>query len=234
MCGRFTLKSKANTLADLFQLSEVPPLEPRYNIAPTQPVAAVRQQAENGRELAMLRWGLIPSWARDPKEYSAKCINARSETVAQKPAFRSAFRDRRCLIPADGFFEWQQQGKGKKQPFYFTLPDGQPFAFAGLWEAWSGPDGDVQTCTLLTTAANEVVRPVHERMPVILDPKVFEQWLDPRLREPGVLQELLQTCRVERLTAVRVSPLVNNARNDGPECVAPLPPPSPTTFPLFF
>jgi putative SOS response-associated peptidase YedK len=199
-------------------------VEPRYNIAPTQPIAVVRQQAEgDSRELLFCRWGLVPSWARDPKEYAAKCINARAETVADKPAFRAAFRQRRCLIPADGFYEWKALGAGKKkQPFYFTLKDSQPFAFAGLWELWHRPGGDepLQTCTILTTDANATVRPVHERMPVFLDPKDYGRWLDPSRRDPGEMLELLQSYGGE-LVSYPVSTRVNAAQHDDPECIEP-------------
>jgi putative SOS response-associated peptidase YedK len=223
MCGRFTLKTKAKSLAHLFHLSEVPTLEPRYNIAPTQPVPAVRQKAEgDGRELVFLRWGLVPSWAKDPKDSAAKCINARAETVADKPTFRAAFRQRRCLIPADGFYEWKALGPGKKkQPFCFTLKNGRAVAFAGLWEGWHGADGEaLQTCTILTTEANGAVRPVHERMPVILDPRDYGPWLDPRLRAPGELLELLQSS-AGGLVSYPVSTRVNSAQHDDPGCIEP-------------
>jgi putative SOS response-associated peptidase YedK len=165
MSGRFTLTTPMPVLAELFLFPEAVPQPPRYNIAPTQAVATVRATDPNHRKLAWCRWGLIPSWAADPA-IGNRLINARAETAAEKPAFRSAFRHRRCLIPADDFFEWQKT-VGRKQPFYIKMKDGQPFAFAGLWERWEGGGEPVETCTILTTEANEVVRPVHDRMPVI-------------------------------------------------------------------
>jgi putative SOS response-associated peptidase YedK len=223
MCGRFTLTSTAEILASLFHLREVPDLPQRFNIAPTQSVAVVRPSAETGsRELVMLRWGLIPSWAADPA-IGNSLINARSETVATKPSFRSAFRQRRCLVVADGFYEWQKRPGGKKQPYYFRLGDGRPFAFAGLWERWQKGEEPVESCTLLTTTANATVRPVHERMPVILQPAAYDQWLDSRGQKAEEVLPLLQPYAGADLTAYPVGTQVNNARHNGPDCVAPLP-----------
>jgi putative SOS response-associated peptidase YedK len=219
MCGRITLRASGQAIADLFDLAEAPAMEPRYNIAPTQPVLAVREVASGtGRELVTLRWGLIPHWADDPK-IGNRLINARAESVATKPAFQDAFRKRRCLIPADGFFEWQKQA-GRKQPFYIRLKDGRPFAFAGLWDRWLSPDGEeVETCTVLTTEANEVVRPLHERMPVIVKPDDFARWLDTQSQVPERVQPLLRSYPAGEMTAYPVSPVVNNPRNDSPKCV---------------
>src|SRR5579859_1832017 len=177
MCGRFTLRASPAAVQEAFQLDEEPRIEPRYNIAPTQHVFAVR--SEQGKpEPVFFRWGLIPSWAKDPK-IAYTLINARSETAAEKPSFRAAFKARRCLIPADGFYEWLKEGKAKK-PMRFTLRDEQLFAFAGLWERWMSPQGPaVQTFTILTTGSNELIRPLHERMPVILDPVRYLDWLNP-------------------------------------------------------
>lgn len=220
MCGRFTLAVPAEQVASQFQLPQVPELAPRYNIAPTQQVAAVRA-GDAGRELAMLRWGLIPSWAKDAS-IGAKLINARSETAAEKPSFRSAMRQRRCLIPADGFYEWQAQAGGK-QPFHITLADGRPFALAGLWEHWKSPDGTwLQSCTILTTAANELMRPLHDRMPVILHPEQYGLWLDPGLHDVGPLQELLVPYPAAEMAARPVSKAVNRVANDEPGLVAPV------------
>jgi putative SOS response-associated peptidase YedK len=217
MCGRFTLAVPGEQVAKQFQLSEVPELAARYNIAPTQQVAAVRA-GEAGRELVLLRWGLVPSWAKDPSGGS-KMINARSETVAERPAFRSALRQRRCLIPADGFYEWQRREDGK-QPFHIKLADGAPFGLAGLWEHWKTPEGAwLHTCTILTTAANELMRPLHDRMPVIIPPEQYGRWLDPGLNEPGPLQELLHPYPAELMVAHPVSKAVNKVSNDGPELV---------------
>jgi putative SOS response-associated peptidase YedK len=210
-------------LAEQFELSEVPDLEPRYNIAPTQDVAVVRQEGST-RALALLRWGLVPSWSKDPT-IGARMINARAETAAEKPAFRAAFKQRRCLVLADGFYEWQSSGQGRqKQPFYIHMKDGKPFALAGLWERWQGDEGGstLETCTILTTEPNELVRPIHNRMPVILAPADYGQWLDPAMQQAGPLQAMLQPYPAAALDAYPVSRAVNNARHDSPECVAPL------------
>jgi putative SOS response-associated peptidase YedK len=181
MCGRITFRASGKDLATLFDLIEVPDLdlEPRYNIAPSQPILAVREPANGvGRELVTLRWGLVPHWAKDLK-IGYKLINARAETVATTPSFRSAFRKRRCLVPADGYYEWQKLEKAK-QPFYFHRKDGRPFAFAGRWEHWESPDGElVESCTILTTDANDLAKPIHNRMPVIVDAAQYGLWLDP-------------------------------------------------------
>jgi putative SOS response-associated peptidase YedK len=219
MCGRFTLSSSPQAVADFFGLSDVPTLEPRYNVAPTQEVPVIRPAA-SGRGLSFLRWGLIPSWATDPA-IGNRLVNARAETAPEKPAFRAAFRQRRCLVPADGFYEWLSQGR-TKQPFYFRQRDGEPFAFAGLWERWHDPhDGVVETCTLLTTDANDVVRPVHDRMPVILPRTVFDRWLDPNLHDPASLEELLRPYPAAQMVGYPVSTWVNNPRHEGPRCVDP-------------
>ena len=218
MCGRFSFTQLAQTVAEKFQLTEVPSLSPRYNIAPTQPVPAVLATEETERQFKMLRWGLIPAWAKDTK-MGAKMINARAETVTEKPAFRSAFKKRRCLILADGFYEWQQQEDGK-QPFYFRLQEGKPFAFAGLWERWEKGEGEpIESCTILTTEANDLMLPIHDRMPVILDPKDYDRWLDPEMQKTEFLQSLLQPYPSEQMTAYPVSTQVNNPKNDRPECI---------------
>jgi putative SOS response-associated peptidase YedK len=220
MCGRFTLTKPIPVLAELFLFPETAEQEPRYNIAPTQAVAAVRASGgPEKRDLAFLRWGLIPSWADDPA-IGNRLINARAETVAQKPAFRTAFRQRRCLVLADGFYEWQRLGS-KKLPYYFRMRDGQPFAFAALWERWEDAGKALETCTLLTTEANELLRPVHERMPVILEPSSYNRWLDPACQQVDLLQTLLRPSRSEDMIGYPVSSLVNNPRNDNPKCVEP-------------
>lgn len=222
MCGRFTLITPAEALAEQFQLFEIPSLAPRYNIAPTQPVAAVRRVPGDGqRELVLLRWGLVPFWAKDPG-IGARMINARSETVAEKPAFRAAFRRRRCLVPADGFYEWRRLERGK-QPFYVRLRDERPFAFAGLWEHWEGPDETaIDSCTLLTTEPNDLIRPVHSRMPVILAPKDYDLWLDPGVQKVELLQPLLRPYPSEGMLAYPISTWVNKPKNDSPRCIEPL------------
>ena len=178
MCGRYTLKAPREAIAEAFDLADVPQLLPRYNIAPTQAVPVVRLDRASGeREIALLQWGLIPSWADDPA-IGNRLINARAETVAEKPAFRTAFKKRRCLVVADGFYEWKRENG--KTPYYFRLKDSSPFAFAGLWERWEKGEEPVESCTLLTCEANGVVAPVHGRMPVILKPEDYARWLDPR------------------------------------------------------
>ncbi len=217
MCGRFTLSQSAEAIASVFQLNQVPTLEPRYNIAPTQPVATVLQSA-NERQFQLLRWGLIPAWAKDAT-MGSKLINARAETVAEKPSFRSAFRHRRCLVIADGFYEWRRED-GKKQPFYFRMQDRQPFAFAGLWEHWQDPKGEaIDSCTILTTEANELLQQIHERMPVILNPKDYDLWLDPTVQKPEQLQQLLQPYSSAMMTSYPVSTKVNKPTNDTPELI---------------
>jgi putative SOS response-associated peptidase YedK len=222
MCGRFTLTDPGADLAVQFGLPEIPDMQPRYNIAPTQPVAAVRvSPGSQAREIVMLRWGLIPFWAKDPK-IGAQLINARSETVAQKPSFRAAFRRRRCLVIADGFYEWQKQN-GAKQPYFIHLREPRPFAFAGLWEHWKDPDASVlESCTLLTTEPNDFLRPVHNRMPVILYPGDYDLWLDPEVQQPDLLQPLLRPYPARDMSAYPVSRLVNSPGNDTPRCIEPL------------
>ncbi len=221
MCGRFSQGLAGDTIAKAFQLAEVPDWQPRYNIAPTQTIPAIVATQNGDRHFKPLRWGLIPSWSKDPA-IGAKLINARSETVAEKPSFRSAFKQHRCLILADGFYEWRKQS-GKKQPFYFRLTDGSLFAFAGLWERWQAPEGDVlETCTILTTEANQVVAQVHDRMPVILAPDRYDQWLDPTLQQSEPLQALLRPYEAERMSAYPVSLSVNSPWNDTPDCITPI------------
>jgi putative SOS response-associated peptidase YedK len=228
MCGRFTLSTPPQTLQEIFDLQETPDIPPRYNIAPSEAIATIRRpQPQAQRELVMLRWGLVPPWAKDP-DVGSRMINARSETAATNNAFRSAFRRRRCLIPADGFYEWQKLER-RKQPYWIRMRDGLPFAFAGLWEHWEGQPGQIlETCTILTTAPSDVVRPIHDRMPVILEPDVWDLWLDPSVQEPDMLQPLLHAYPAEQMLAVPVSNLVNNPANDHPECIAPLASDEPT------
>jgi putative SOS response-associated peptidase YedK len=212
MCGRFSLFTPAPDLAGLFDLAGFPELAPRYNIAPTQPVAAVRA-AESGRVLVRFRWGLVPACARDARQAP---INARSETVASKPTFRAALKKRRCLVPASNFYEWAAVGGRAKQPYCFRPRDEKPFAFAGLWERWEGPDGPVESCCILTTTANELVRPVHDRMPVILPAQHWSAWLETQAQDAAALVPLLRPFPSEAMRAYPVGPLVSNPRNDGP------------------
>lgn len=221
MCGRFALTSPAENLAEQFNLAQPPLLVPRYNIAPTQPVAAVRLSPHTAqREWVLFHWGLMPSWAKDVKP-SASLINARAETVAEKPAFRAAFKRRRCLIPADGFYEWKKEGK-TKQPMYIHLANGRSFAFAGLWETWSGADGsEIESCTLVTTTPNEFMSTIHDRMPVILDSEDYEWWLNPG-PNPNQTLHLLRPYPAEKMVAYPVSSWVNSPRHDDPQCILPL------------
>lgn len=230
MCGRFTLSASAHALETLFDVPVDVDPAPRYNIAPTQPVAIVRMNHEgNAREWTHVRWGLIPSWSKDPT-IGARMINARAETVAEKPSFRAAYKRRRCLVPTTGFYEWTKVDGGK-QPHFITIKGDNgasdlPFAIAGLWESWNGPDGvDLQTCTLLTTAANEFMQPLHHRMPVILEPEDYAMWLTTNgedKAELSMLQHLLRAYPSAQMAARPVSKFVNNARNEGVECIAPL------------
>jgi putative SOS response-associated peptidase YedK len=217
MCGRFSLFTPAPDLARLFDLAGFPELAPRYNIAPTQPVAAVRA-GEAGRELVRLRWGLVPPWSRDTRQAP---INARSETAASKPTFRAALKRRRCLVPASAFYEWSAAGGRSKQPYCFRPRDERPFAFAGLWERWEGPDGPVESCAILTTEANDLVRPVHDRMPVIVPQLHWAAWLDRDAQDAAALVPLLRPYPADAMRTYPVGQLVSNPRNDVPECLAP-------------
>jgi len=224
MCGRFTLFEADKVLSREFGVSGIPLLSPRYNIAPSQPVAAVRATpAGSGRELALLRWGLVPSWSKDPT-IGNRLINARAETVREKPSFRNAFRRHRCLIPASGFYEWQREERGK-QPYFVRMRDERLFAFAGLWDRWESQDkGVIETCTILTTAANAVLAPIHDRMPVILPPTEYARWLDPALRDTDSLSPLLVPFPPEEMLAFPVSRRVNAPSVDDETCISPLPP----------
>ena len=219
MCGRFTLRTPAHRLAEAFGVRELPNLRPRYNIAPSQDVVAIRAADDGTRELVSLRWGLIPFWAKEAA-IGNRMINARAETVAEKPAFRAAFRRRRCLVAADGFYEWQNTDGGAKQPYFIRLADDAPFAIAGLWERWSAPDGAaVESCTLITTDANDLLKPIHHRMPVILAPADHDAWLDA---EAPSAAALLRPYPADEMVAYAIGPLVNDPRTDEPACIAPL------------
>jgi len=222
MCGRYTLQASPEEIAEHFTVEDPPLFKPRYNIAPSQMVPAVRvRQDTTRRELVQLRWGLIPSWAKDPR-IGNQMINAKAETVAAKPSFRLALRKRRCLIPASGFYEWQQQGR-LKQPIFIRLLDRRPFAFAGLWERWEPKDGEpIESCTIITTEPNEFMRPIHNRMPVILSARDYEMWLDLTVQRTDILQSLLKPCPSDEMEGHPVSRLVNNPRNDNTQCVEPV------------
>jgi putative SOS response-associated peptidase YedK len=255
MCGRFTLRASARTIAEQFGVFELPPFAARFNIAPTQLVPVIRMRpaaaltpgpspatGEGNRELVWLRWGLVPSWAKDPA-IGNRLINARAETAAEKPAFRAALRKRRCLMVADGFYEWQKAGRAK-QPYFIRLRDGRPFAFAGLWECWEAEKGTgpicaqhpegrpgkldlspfpprLETCTLLTTDANDLMRPLHDRMPVIIPPESYNAWLDPATEDPRQLAPLLTPYPSEAMEAFPVGALVNNPKHESPACIEP-------------
>lgn len=220
MCGRFTLRSKTSDVAKAFNLLDVPELPLRYNIAPTQAVPIVRLGDNGSRKLSLAHWGLIPSWADDPA-IGNRMINARADTVATKPSFRTAFKKRRCLLVADGFYEWQKTN-GKKQPYYIRLKDGAPFGFAGLWERWERDSNAIESCAIITTDANELMEPIHNRMPVIIPPSAYDLWLDQAVQEPERLQALLCPCPAGDLTADAVSTVVNNPRNEQAKCIVPL------------
>ena len=223
MCGRYLLTSPVDLLRQLFRFMERPNLGPRYNIAPTQEVPIVRLTREGDRpELIMARWGLVPYWADDLK-IGNRLINARAETVERTPAFREAYQRRRCLVPADGFYEWRKEGR-QRQPLLIRRRDQEPFALAGLWERWKQPDGQIlRSCTIATCPANALVAEVHDRMPVILAENDHARWLDPA---QGDGRALLRPCPAEWLEALPVSPRVNSPAHDDPECLAP--PPSAT------
>jgi putative SOS response-associated peptidase YedK len=222
MCGRFTLKTPAAEIARQLELPFAGELAPRFNIAPSQLVAAVRGgEGVVGREVAMLVWGLIPPWTKDPS-IGARPINARAETAPRLPTFRHAFLHRRCLVVADGFYEWRRVGR-RKQPFYIRLQNGAPFAMAGLWERWQPGPQQVDSCTILTTTANSLVAALHNRMPVILQPADYDRWLDPRVTSPEAIEPLLAPYPSQAMETVAVSDWVNVASHEGPRCLAPAP-----------
>ena len=222
MCGRYTLKAGGQELSDLFGLSEEPDLEPRYNIAPTQQIPVVLEEASSdGRALEMMHWGLIPSWAKDPS-IGARMINTRAETVSEKPSYRSAFKKRRCLIFADGFYEWARTDDGK-QPYHLRLVSGGPFGFAGLWESWSMEGGEARrSATIITTEPNEVAAEIHNRMPVILPPDLYDAWLEPENDDRKELLSMLTPYPAEEMEAYPVSKRVNRPANDEPGVLEPV------------
>ena len=220
MCGRFQLGVPADWLADLgLSEADAPDLAARYNIAPSQDIVAVRQKGGR-RRAALLRWGLVPPWAADPK-IGNRLINARAETLVTKPAFREAFAHRRCLVPAHAFYEWQRVD-GARQPWRIARRDGHPFGFAGLWERWQGPQGPLESCTIVTTEANAVVAPIHSRMPAVLPAEQYARWLDPTT-PPDELLTMLRPLPEVLVLAHPVSSRVNRPDVDAPECARPVP-----------
>lgn len=218
MCGRYTVSDPGQIIEDLQVDTLGATLEPRYNVAPTQDVPVIRQTPAGERHLGFLRWGLIPFWAKDPS-IGNRLINARSETVTEKPSFRAAVKKRRCLVITDGFYEWKKV-PGGKQPYHIHMPDRRPFAVAGLWERWSKGEHPIESCTLLTTEPNAVMADIHNRMPVILEGEAREFWLDPSITDGDAFEPILKPFDGE-LVPTPVSRLVNNPRNDSPECVIP-------------
>lgn len=219
MCGRYTLINLAALTQAFPWIDEPPPEQPaRYNIAPTQPILVVANNSADRFE--HFHWGLIPSWAKD-RAIGNRMINARAETLAEKPAFRTALRRRRCLVPADGFYEWKKDSGGKtKTPMRITMASGEVFAFAGLWDAWQAPDGSVvPSCTLITTEPNELMSDIHDRMPVILKRQDYDAWLDPAEREADELTALLKPYPASEMRAAPVSRTVNNPKNESPACI---------------
>jgi putative SOS response-associated peptidase YedK len=230
MCGRYTLSSPVEVIADLFEISRhpqmseapLPEIGPRYNLAPTQeiPVALVREPGAP-RTLELLRWGLIPYWAKEAS-IGNRMINARAESVAEKPAYRHSFKKKRCLVPTDGFYEWKKEGKGK-QPYLIRHRDRQPFAFAGLWSSWrSAEGGKVETFTIITTSSNNTIRELHDRMPVVVERENFGLWLDPKIGDAAEIQALLRPAPDEDFELVRVSRAVNSPAYDAADCIAPV------------
>jgi putative SOS response-associated peptidase YedK len=217
MCGRFVRFSSVTKFADLFAASGHPAVKESYNIPPSSQVLVARN-GTFGRELASMKWGLVPAWSDKPKtEYST--INARAETVADKPAFRSAFKHRRCLIAADGFYEWHVEQDGHKQPYFINLVGDEPFAFAGIWERWEKGDVVLDSCSIIVTEANELMHPIHERMPVILDPDDYDAWMEPDVEEAFKLQSLLKPFASAKMKFHPVSTAVNSPRNDSPNLI---------------
>jgi putative SOS response-associated peptidase YedK len=221
MCGRFTLTVDPGQLQEAFPWVDIPDeITPRYNIAPSQPIAVVPNNGEN--RLDYFNWGLIPFWAKDPK-IGNRMINARSETLAEKPSFRGSFKYKRCLVLADGFYEWRKDpGASAKTPMYIHMKDNKPFAFAGLWDSWHSKDGsEIKSCTIITTEPNSLIANIHSRMPVILPPDTYSEWLHEGEYDQGLLNSFLQPYPSDNLEAYPVSRHVNSPQNDSPECIIP-------------
>ena len=224
MCGRLVIDLSPEMITEIYGIIKKidRELNPRYNVVPSQTIPIVREDVEGSRELTFVRWGLIPSWAKDIS-IGNSLINARSETAAEKPSFRSAFKRRRCVIPSGGFYEWQRQDGKRKQPWYFRMADGSPVSIAGLWEHWQGSDGQIiESCSILTTSANELMAPIHDRMPVILSHEDHATWLNPKLTDGAPLKALCRPCPADLLNAYPVSPMVNSPKNDSADCIEPI------------
>jgi len=224
MCGRFVQYSPLQTIQQILDVGTVSfEVIPNYNVAPTQKIITVIKH-NNENKLEKLHWGLVPFWAKDIS-IGSRMINARAETVSQKPSFRNAFRKRRCLIPADGFYEWKGE-KGNKQPYYVSIPSGEPFSFAGLWETWTdketGEESVYKSCTIITTAASESIREIHHRMPAILDPEFHEKWLNTDIQDPKELQVIINDGIIHDMKYYPVSKLVNSVKNNDPNCIKPV------------
>lgn len=221
MCGRYILTASPAELEALFGYLDGESFPPRYNIAPTQPIAIVRQ-LYGARRFALVRWGLVPGWVKDPKAF-ALLINARAETLEEKPGFRGAIQYRRCLVPASGFYEWKKIGERQKQPYLIRPRAGGVVAFAGLWESWMGPDGsEIDTGCIVTTGANRATAPIHDRMPAVIPPDAFDRWLDTRAFPPAAVADLLLPPPDDLFEAVPVSSRVNAAKNDDPGLIEPV------------
>jgi putative SOS response-associated peptidase YedK len=220
MCGRYMIIAPPEAIRALFRYAEQPNFPPRYNVAPSQPIAIVRL-VNGARQFALVRWGLLPSWVKDPKAFSL-LINARDESVCEKPAFRAAMKRRRCLIPADGFYEWKPTG-ARKQPYFIRQKSGAPFAFAGLWETWTGPNGEeLETAAIVTTKANRMLSAIYDRMPVIVPPDAFDLWLDSAHVDPITASALIAPAAENLLEAFPVSTDVNRTANDHPKLIEPV------------
>jgi putative SOS response-associated peptidase YedK len=221
MCGRYDLHLPRELIADIFGITIVQDIQPRYNIAPTQQVVVIRTYPDGTRHLDLLKWGLIPSWAKDPS-IGSRMINARSETVDIKPAFRTALKHRRCIIPGNGFYEWREVA-GKKHPLYVKLKGNNLMIFAGLWDHWKTPEGEViESCTILTTTTNDLIKHIHDRMPVILEPKDIDLWLDHQVADPEQLKPLFKPYPSDLMEMYPVGDQVNSPRNDTSDLIKPL------------
>jgi len=223
MCGRFVLIATVEELVEKFRIAESQKVEERYNIAPGQNVMAVREQ-KGARNLDSLRWGLVPSWSKDPK-IGYRMINARAETIGEKPAYRAPFKKKRCIVPASGFYEWVRAGQAggkEKRPHYIKFRSCEPFGIAALWDAWEGEGGVIESCTLITTSANKLISSFHDRMPVILPPENYDAWLDPEFNDKEKLKKLLNLHPEKEMEAYEVSMEVNSPKNENPELIKPL------------